>query len=260
MSKQQHPNRQRALEAYYLNPNYCLNCGHLIVVRDNEKVRFAAQRRYCNTSCATAHMNTIRGQQALDAYNLNPNQCLNCGEAIQVKPGHILSEVRTQKFCSQSCACSYSNKHRPSRSSGQGVCQNCSSPVTLKPKKGGGYYARRYCDNCVTIKRLETRAGVPIADQTKGDLFKNRSTWQSARSSIRRHAQAVYLQSDKPKHCIVCGYDHHFEVCHIDDVSSFPKTALVREINAITNLIALCPNHHWEFDNHLLVFTPEGAT
>ena len=33
----------------------------------------------------------------------------------------------------------------------------------------------------------------------------------------------------------------------------FPDETKVLEINSIENLIALCPTHHWEFDNGLLV-------
>jgi len=56
--------------------------------------------------------------------------------------------------------------------------------------------------------------------------------------------------------CAICGYTNHYEICHIKSVSSFPPDALiVKEINNINNLIALCPNHHWEFDNDILKLT-----
>lgn len=35
-------------------------------------------------------------------------------------------------------------------------------------------------------------------------------------------------------------------------VADFDDGTLVSEINDINNLIALCPNHHWEYDNGLL--------
>ena len=50
----------------------------------------------------------------------------------------------------------------------------------------------------------------------------------------------------------ICGYDKHYEIAHIKPVSDFEDDALITEINSIDNLIALCPNHHWEFDNGLL--------
>lgn len=42
------------------------------------------------------------------------------------------------------------------------------------------------------------------------------------------------------------------EICHINGVAGFPDTATIDEINSPSNLIALCPNCHWEFDNGLI--------
>lgn len=32
---------------------------------------------------------------------------------------------------------------------------------------------------------------------------------------------------------------------------NFNNTALIKEINDISNLVALCPTHHWELDNNI---------
>lgn len=47
-------------------------------------------------------------------------------------------------------------------------------------------------------------------------------------------------------------YTNYCEVCHIKPVNGFSDESLVSEINDINNLVALCPNHHWEFDHGLL--------
>lgn len=111
----------------------------------------------------------------------------------------------------------------------------------------------------VKIKERLEKLGMPlyegkqeVASQTKGELFSNRSNYQSARGSIRRHAQNIFEKSVKEKKCAVCGYDKHYEVAHIKAVADFDDTILISEINDINNLIALCPNHHWEYDNGLL--------
>ena len=91
-----------------------------------------------------------------------------------------------------------------------------------------------------------------ILDRTKGELFKSRKNWQSARSTIRRHAQQVFKENNPNPKCAICGYQHHVEVAHIKAVSDFDNDATIREINSIDNLIGLCPNHHWEFDNGIL--------
>lgn len=91
-----------------------------------------------------------------------------------------------------------------------------------------------------------------IRYRTKGNLFANRPNWWAAATNIRKHARKVYERSDKPKCCAICGYKHYYEVCHLRAVSDFPDDTLISEINKIDNLIALCPNHHWEFDHGLL--------
>ena len=91
-----------------------------------------------------------------------------------------------------------------------------------------------------------------VSIRTKQELFTNSKNWQCARSIIQRLARKVYKNSEKPKRCIHCGYDKHYEVCHIKSVSEFEDNATILNINQIENLIALCPNCHWEFDNGCL--------
>jgi len=91
-----------------------------------------------------------------------------------------------------------------------------------------------------------------ILEQTKGELFENRKNWQSARSAIQKEARKIYFEVNPSPKCAICGYDKHVEVAHIKSVSDFPDTALIKEINSIDNLIGLCPNHHWEYDNGIL--------
>lgn len=91
-----------------------------------------------------------------------------------------------------------------------------------------------------------------LVGKTKREIFESHCNWQSARTTIRRNAVKVFELSDKPKCCQVCKYDKHYEVCHIKSVSSFLDGAKIEEINSVDNLLALCPNCHWEFDNGLL--------
>ena len=82
-----------------------------------------------------------------------------------------------------------------------------------------------------------------------GDLFIKSNSWASARAIISKDARRRY--SGKMS-CSICGYDKHSEIAHIKPVSSFDDNALIKDINNPDNLIALCPNHHWEYDNGLL--------
>lgn len=88
-----------------------------------------------------------------------------------------------------------------------------------------------------------------MGTRTKGNLFSTRRNWQSARNTIRKDAVRVFTSSGKPLKCHICNYSHHVQIAHKTPVSKFPNSALLSEINAIDNLVALCPNHHWEYDH-----------
>lgn len=92
----------------------------------------------------------------------------------------------------------------------------------------------------------------PILTRTKGEFIKMSKNYQSYRGSVRRLAELTYKNSGKECKCAICGYSNHIEVAHIKAVSEFDHFVTIAEINSIDNLIALCPNHHWEYDNGLL--------
>jgi hypothetical protein len=178
----------------------------------------------------------IQRQKAIDDYNQNPNMCKFCGSKIEVGNQKV-STIRRKKFCNKSCAASFNNfgvdRSRPSKM----VCKLCGEPTQTKSK---------ICLRCFHVKHK-------ISFKTKGELFSSRKNWQSAASGIRKDARSIYLKNNLPQECFVCGYDKHYQVCHKTSVSDFDDTSTIEEINHPDNLVALCPNHHWEFDHGLLI-------
>jgi len=172
-----------------------------------------------------------------------------------VKDHEPVSEARRRKFCSHSCASMFHNLKRrvPARRVFTMQCQLCRQSLPIEADCPSSARRRKYCDKCRSLRFAALAAkNNPISQRTKGEVFSARKSWQSARSSIRKHAYSVYAQSGKPFRCVVCQYDKHVEICHRRSVSSFADTELIATINAPDNLVALCPNHHWEFDHHLL--------
>ena len=98
-------------------------------------------------------------------------------------------------------------------------------------------------------KMTEKNSTNPIKEMTKGELLLNRSSYQSYRSAIRKDADKTFKKEDGNCACCICGYNKHVQIAHIKPVSSFKETDLIGEINNIKNLVPLCPNHHWEYDN-----------
>lgn len=45
---------------------------------------------------------------------------------------------------------------------------------------------------------------------------------------------------------------HILQVCHIKGIMSFDKTAKLKEVNDLKNLVWMCPNHHALFDKGLI--------
>lgn len=174
-----------------------------------------------------------RRQKIIEEYEKNPKKCLVCGSSISYK------DRRNNKFCSHSCSAKFNNL---------GVKRFFGEPRDLTS-----------CMNCQKLtknykfcsKKCYIESNQSIGEISKGDFFKKRKTWQSARSCIRKHAEKIYKNSGKPFKCF-CGYDTHIEICHKKSVSDFSDEALIKEINNIENLVSLCPNHHWEFDNGIL--------
>ena len=108
-------------------------------------------------------------------------------------------------------------------------------------------------DRCSKLGvELKLKTNDDVHYTLKGELFGKRKNWQSARSAIQKDARKVFFANNSNPSCIICGYSNHIEVAHKKAVSEFDDNTPVSEINSVDNLIALCPNHHWEFDNGIL--------
>jgi hypothetical protein len=204
-------------------------------------------------------------QEALERYYQNPNYCQWCGEVIHPKTeqSRATCEARRKKFCNSSCAASFNNTLDPKRKAhGQKECERCGKIIFLQKSKRGGYNKRRFCDTCLSLvrsesakKRIRQRSQTwdrPIELYTKQELRDKSPNYNYFGSYIGKHARKVYTRSEKPLVCTHCGYSYHVDVCHMKDISKFNGDALIGEINDLSNLVALCKNHHREFDDGVL--------
>jgi hypothetical protein len=190
--------------------------------------------------------------EALARYMASPNLCGNCKSPILpgVHRKGFIGDARRKKFCDRHCAARFNNFGRQRNPDGkpqgrkQRSCVTCGSPVQGKFK--------RYCSSMCWPKKKD------ITLETRGSLQERYSrilpiySWQASRGRINGHAHKVYFRSNRKRECVECGYTRHIHVCHIRAVSDFPPTATIAEINDIANLVALCPNHHWEYDHGFL--------
>jgi 5-methylcytosine-specific restriction endonuclease McrA len=144
-------------------------------------------------------------------------------------------ETANPKFCSSSCAAKYNNRAFPKRERQRFYCKSCGAETS---------YRRIYCKNCDPTKPKNFDVAT-IAE------VRQRARYQ-ANAWIRKLARRVYSTSNRPQCCSVCGYSKHFEVCHVRPIQDFPETTPMSIVNNLENLVALCPNCHWELDHGLL--------
>lgn len=153
------------------------------------------------------------------------NSCMKCGK-----------ETTNKKYCSRSCAVSVNNINKPKR-----VLRNCCKRCGVGIRSNVSY-----CKGCWAV---EGKA----KDITLGEAIYDKAHRSSAYALVRTRARAAV--KDRVRSCANCGYDKHVEVCHIRAIRDFPLTSLLSEINEDSNLVLLCPNCHWEFDNGLLALS-----
>lgn len=158
------------------------------------------------------------------------NHCKNCGK-----------ETKNPSYCSKSCSAIATNKLSPKRkitkkcSKCNNLVRNCKSTLCEAHFKEQTFTKKEDILN-TTLESYSSR--VCITNLHASSKF----------AHIRGLARSWFRDLSKLP-CANCGYDNHVELCHIKPISSFPDTATVREVNNIDNIIQLCPNCHWEFDN-----------
>lgn len=142
--------------------------------------------------------------------------CLQCGKSCP------------RTYCSTSC----SNIHKPRRPRKTKLfCLSCSKEMIGKDKR------TKYCSYECRYPDISLREAI------YKELHRS-----SAFARVRARARTVMKNVTS---CERCGYDKHVEIAHIRSISDFPETAMLSKVNARSNLMALCPNCHWEFDHGL---------
>jgi hypothetical protein len=166
-------------------------------------------------------------------YNI---KCKLCGVVTQKRQ-------KNGCFCSNSCSSKYSNIHHKERYTKRNKkikCKHCSN-IFLRKKRPG----KQLCEDCSSNRFVFQK------NPTKKELIHTYKHLHrsSAYSYIRSHARRTIKNEKTELKCSKCCYNKHVEVCHVKSISSFKDSDRLSDINNIKNLLLLCPNHHWEFDN-----------
>lgn len=159
-------------------------------------------------------------------------------------------ETSNPKFCSRSCAAVFTNKASPKRKR------------TRKCSNEGCEKLTRSWNSSVCQEHWEEykQSRFDLEGKTIGDYRQKLSVRNRHVSSLHVHIRN--FARNRLKHLVVspcfnCGYDKHVELCHIKALASFDDSELISVVNAESNVMPLCRNCHWEFDNKLLEYLPE---
>jgi hypothetical protein len=202
----------------------CVHCNGELWRTKKDVKRNVSGNYFCNKSCRASFNATI-------TLTL---RCCQCQKEFQ-RPINSYRSKSGKQFCSSSCSATFTNKtaiKRPRKM----VCKKCPKPIL------SGYI---YCENCYIAKHRLANKTLLEAIGSRNDANKY--------TGIRGNARKIFKDSAIPLCCLVCGYTNHVEISHKRGIASFPLETLVSEVNSIDNLMPLCPNHHWEFDNGFLM-------
>ena len=211
-----HPNNfcSRSCSASYNNIGKTRNPRKVKICPICSK-EFYGRYKTCSTYCGKILSKKTKKSRDYSTYKKDNGKI----ETICLQCNKVFFAAKnTQKFCSYQCSCRYN------------IAIN-------KNKKDAQYIAALLDKNTKT---------------SKADIKNSSSFGENRYVKIRYNAQQVYKYSNSLYVCAHCGYDKHVEICHIKAIKDFDDSALISEINSKENLIALCPNCHWEFDHHLL--------
>lgn len=157
-------------------------------------------------------------------------KCLNCS-----------SETTNPKFCSRSCGASYNNKLFPKRKS-QRKCKKCNNATRSYRHTLCELHWKEYIES-----KTDNFKNTKLKEYWNKDSLKN--LHPSSKNAHIRGVANSWFKDLKKLPCAKCGYEKHVELCHIKPITSFTEENTLAEVNHRDNIIQLCPNCHWEFDN-----------
>jgi predicted HNH restriction endonuclease len=147
------------------------------------------------------------------------------------------AKTSNPNFCSRSCAAKINNHKYPKRSKIESVCV-CGENKTKSAKN---------CRNCSNENKFLNYGKKTLEESVlESKHYAAKHRYEKIRQHAKRVANKFNWYSTK---CEKCGYDKHVELCHKKPIYSFDKTTLIQDINSKANLLFLCPNCHWEYDN-----------
>jgi len=214
-------------------PLKCKQCGKTFLKAKNEIQSFLSRNN-------PGRKGDFCSQRCVSDFNRPPifTKCTNCNKEIKIQK----SRLKENNFCSRSCAAKLNGKKYPKRKRTR-LCSSCGEYIG---------HCGDLCRKCY-MKKLRIQSDKKNEEYGEKTIQDFKSIYARHKyQSIRNHAHRIATQHNLDKKCAVCGYSIHTQLCHIKDISDFNKLTKLKVVNDISNLVFLCPNHHWELDNNII--------
>lgn len=168
-------------------------------------------------------------------------ECKNCFKTFE-KCDYQIRKTKNN-FCSRSCSATFTNKFYKKREAKIRNCNLCNGVLSKEERRN------KFCKSCRIDKNDETKNRTIKEEREKILKSGKHPSW--LHSNIR-NLNRSWNKELTLKPCFICGYDKHVELAHIKPISSFSDESTLAEVNCSLNVVQLCPNCHWEFDNNLI--------
>lgn len=213
----------------------CKQCATPFALTKNEVLKREAKGgvpTFCTSECRQRHSKE-NGSKIVS--------CFHCGVDFKKLKSQIEKSTSGNHYCSRSCSAKSTNAAAPKRKM-QRMCSKCGKDFAKDGKT-------KLCKSCFDSR-------IPLSDLTLRD-YQSRKSVAGKHSSWLNSAVRLHNRSSNKAltllPCQMCGYSTHVELCHIEPVHSFADDSTLSTINAPSNILVLCRNHHWEFDNKILL-------
>lgn len=182
--------------------------------------------------------------------------CKNCGKEFNKLPSQI--KKTKNHFCNRSCSATFNNKGKQKNPPKERICKNCKNIYFYKRKTN----TLSFCKNCLDECGIDLSKGnfhnlktEQIKNLTLKDYREKLSVKGKHKSWLNVHVRMNNRSWNRQllkSNCQKCNYSKHVELCHIKPITSFHEETKIKEINDPNNILVLCRNCHWEFDNDFL--------
>lgn len=202
----------------------CDHCHSTIMRKKKIIIEKNTQNHFCNSTCSSTHYS-----------NSIIKPCKNCNKEVKRTQGELKKVINV--FCSISCSATYNNKAFPKKPPAIKYYCKCGTSMRKNSK---------VCSKCVSLRSSDIKTKSLKQYTEMLSLKGKHPSWAMAHVRLFNRSWNKNL-TELP--CQFCKYEYHTELCHIKPVSSYDDNATLGEINDPSNILVLCPNHHYEFDS-----------